>query len=123
MREMSANEYLFLRWMSEQHPRLLAAAEERRAGLHGAVDSITAALNSVMQTASSGLTAYVQGKQQLSLLKTNIARAKQGLPPLTDAGLAYSVPPDQLNAREFPTPIPWGLIALGVVGVYLVTRE
>lgn len=124
MKTMSPNEYLFLRWMNENHPSLLAAVEDRRAGLSGILDSVTGTLDSLMRSASAGLSTYVQGKQQLALLKTNVARAKQGLPPLTQSGVEYSASQSDIAARRFPTQLPmWVWVALAGGVFYLVSRK
>jgi len=123
MKSMSPNEYLFMRWMSENHPRLLATVEDRRAGLSGVLDSVTGALDALMKTASSGLSTYVQGKQQLALLKTNVQRAKSGLPPLTAEGFQYQVSDADMRAQRFPGGLPvWVWVALAG-GVFLLISK
>lgn len=119
---LTPNEYLFVRWMADKHPRLLAAAEDQakqRSALSGITDSIQNILNSV----SAGLSTYTQTKAQAKLVKTNVQRAAQGLPPVTETGALYTVPAADLQTQRMPGGIPvWGWIALGV-GALLLFRE
>lgn len=120
---MTPNEYLFLRWMSENHPKLLAAAEDevkKRSSLSGITDSLTNILNSV----SAGLQTYVQTKEQAKLVKTNVERAAQGLAPVTASGQPYTVSPSQMQTRTLPGNIPvWALVGGGLVLLYVLTRK
>lgn len=117
---LTPNEYLFIRWMADKHPRLLAAAEnqvKQRGALSGITDSIQNILNSV----SAGLQTYTQTKAQAKLVKTNVQRAAQGLPPVTESGQLYTVPDSDFQTRKMPGGIPvWGWIALGVGALFLL---
>lgn len=121
-RTLNASEYLFIRWMAENHPGLLAAAENQ-VRQQGQLSGLTDALNSILGAVNRGIDTYVKGKESVALVKLNVQRAKQGLPPLTEAGDAYRVSAEDLKNRSMPMMTPAKWVGLGLLGLWLLTRE
>lgn len=120
---LTPNEYLFIRWMSENHPELLTAAEDQvKRG--GALGSLTASLSNILNAVTSGLKTYVQGQQQVALVQQNVERATQGLPPVTATGAPYTVPPAQVAARTLPNDLTVPLlIGSGLLLLFFLLRK
>lgn len=120
MKELSASEYIFLKWLAETHPNLYQAAEERQKTLGGFMDSLSTVFTSISNAAPGLLNQYVKGQQELAMLKENLARAKAGEVPLTATGVPYGGP----VANNFFSSVPvWAWAILAAAGVYLVTRK
>lgn len=116
LRTLTPAQYAFMKWLNETHPNLLREAEERRASLHGFMDSLSQTFKTVMDKAPELLQQYVAGKQQIKQLELNIARAKAGQYPIESA---VGAPIAQVQSA-----IPWYVFAAGgAVLVYLLVRK
>lgn len=116
LKTLTPAQYAFIKWLSDTHPNLVAAAEERRASLNGFMDSLTNTFNNVIAKAPELLNQYVTGKAQVEQLKINIARAKEGQPPITNIPIA--------QAHSAASAVPgWVWAAGGAILVYLVVRK
>lgn len=114
LKVLSPAQFAFLSWLEKTHPNLLRAAEDRRASLDGFMDSITKVFDTVTTRTPELLNTYVTGKAQLEQLKLNIARAKEGKPPVTDIAAPL---------RETVSSVPnWAWAAGGAIAVYLLLK-
>jgi len=122
MKELTAPEYVFLKWLHETHPALYSAAEERQQSLSGFMDSLSTIFTNIANAAPDLLNTYVKGQAELATLKANLARAKAGEVPLNMSGQPYpGAYPQQSGALAgIPT---WVFVALGVGVVYLLVRK
>lgn len=118
LRSLSAAEYVFLRWLQDTHPRLYAEAETRQKGIGGFLDSFTQVIESIQKSAPDLMNQYMKGKQDLALLKENLARAKQGDMPIQAPGIVYQPPANALASVPWWA---WGLMGVGVL--VLVSRR
>lgn len=121
VKTMTAPEYAFVRWLSDKHPALLNAAEAnmQRAGMGALTDSI----NSLFSTVNRGLETYVKGKQAIALVKINVSRAKQGLPPIEADGGIYAISDRDMQQRPEIGGLPliaW--VAIGLGAFFLLRR-
>ena len=114
VKSKSKAQVAFLSWVKAKHPAFYAQLQQE-AGL----GDVATTFNNVLNSASTLLTHYVAGKQQVALLKLNIERAKQGQLPL-----------DQLQAtrlREGPAVSPgvptWVWVAGGAGLLFLLLRR
>jgi hypothetical protein len=119
MQELSAAEYVFLRWLQDTHPQLYADAEQRQKTIGGFLDSFGQVLESVSQAAPGILKTYVKGQQDLEVLRENLARAKAGEMPLASAGgMMY-----QPSANPLASVPIWAWALLGLGTVVLLVRK
>lgn len=71
-----------IQWMRVNHPALYETAMARVSGNLGALsDTISKVFSTITDTVAKLGPAYVQTRASLELLKANVKRAKQGLPP------------------------------------------
>ena len=78
MKELSASEYVFLKWLHETHPDLYQAAEDRQQSLSGFMDSLSTIFTNISNAAPDLLNQYVKGQAELATLKANLKRAQAG---------------------------------------------
>lgn len=122
MKELSASEYVFLKWLQDTHPALYQAAEERQKSLGGFMDSLSTVFTNIANAAPGLLNQYVKGKQELEILKANLARAKAGEVPVDAAGQPYFA--GNAPRQDFLSSVPgWAWAMLGIGAVYLLTRK
>ena len=98
----------FLTWLRFNHPLLYAKGAAKPVALAGFWDTVNKVFDTVSNTVVKAGTAYVQGRAALDLVKANVKRAKQGLPPINDlsemdeppgsGGFFGSIPPMVLYA-------------------------
>lgn len=84
-------------------------------------------VSTALDTAKEAIPAYFQYKTQSDIMEMNIARAKQGLPPVDPGTVApqvrviHDVPADvqaEINRFKFPVQVAmWG--AVGIAGFFL----
>jgi hypothetical protein len=123
MKELSASEYIFLKWLQETHPQLYAEAEARQQSIGGFMDSLSTVFTNIANAAPDLLKQYVTGQQELAVLKANLARAKAGEIPITNTGQPYATDAPGYRQNIFSTIPPWVLIAFGLGAVYLIARR
>lgn len=119
LREMSAAEYVFLRWLRDTHPALYAQAEDRQKTIGGFMDSFGQVLDTVSKSSTALLSQYVKGRQDLEVLKENLVRARAGEMPLQSAGGAL-YQPSQNPLAAVPM---WAWALLGIGATLLVVRR
>lgn len=129
MRTMTVNQYLFLKWMHDTHPGLYEASSAKQ--LSGFMDSLGTAFTTVIEAAPKLYSQYIDGKTQISLLKANLQRAQQNLPPVDASGQVittgmpgYAIPAGYpISNNPFASVPPWVWIAgAGVVALLLLKR-
>jgi hypothetical protein len=123
MKELSASEYVFLKWLADTHPQLYQAAEERQASLAGFMDSLSTVFTNISNAAPDLLNQYVKSQADLATLKMNLARAKAGDVPVTNAGQPYPVNAPGYNPSIFATIPLWVWLAFGAGAIYLLVRR
>jgi hypothetical protein len=113
----------FMQWLQATHPNIYRQAVPDESGMSGVMDSITNGFNSLMSNAGTLLNQYVAGKQQIDLLKINISRAKQGLPPISATGPSNAIASSD-SSSGFLSAVPlWAWIGLAVGGTWLLLRK
>lgn len=113
---------MFLQWLAINEPVIFKAAAERAEspGLSGIADFFTSAVDVIKQAAP----AITQYKAQSKILKVQLERAKQGLPPLDTADYAPTIKVQPQLTPETNYAIQQGLTSgvsggLGGIGKYL----
>lgn len=119
---MTPAQYAFMDWLAKTHPNLYDAAMPKGPELSGLFDSITNGFQNVVQGVSNALNTYVTGKEQLQLIKLNVARAQQGLKPVTDVN-AITAAPVLLNRLTIPTWVYWAGGAVLALLLWKMTRS
>lgn len=120
MKELSASEYVFLKWLHETHPALYQAAEDRQQSLSGFMDSLATVFTNISNAAPDLLNQYVKSQADLATLKANLARAQAGETPLQPNGQPY--PAGYSNALIPGIPM-WVWIAGSAAILYLLVRK
>jgi hypothetical protein len=116
LKTLTPAQYAFMRWLDQNHPEVLRAAEERRASLSGFLDSLSNTFNNVMEKAPELMKSYVDGKAQIEQLKINIERAKRGEYPIEQPLMA--------RAHSAVNTIPSWVWAAGAAGLlYLLLKK
>lgn len=123
MKELSASEYIFLKWLHDTHPALYQAAEERQQSLSGFMDSLATVFTNISNAAPDLLNQYVKSQADLATLKANLARAQAGQTPLQPNGQPYPV--NALgHSSSILSEIPlWVWLAFGAGAIYLLIRK
>jgi len=99
----------------------------------GAGSSFMDYINQALETAKTAIPAYFQYKTQADIMEMNIARAKQGLPPIDPGVVApqvkviHDVPPEvqgaildfKAGATKF---VLWGALGLGAFFLFRMVR-
>lgn len=120
MKELTASEYVFLKWLHETHPALYQAAEERQQSLAGFMDSLSTVFTNISSAAPDLLNQYVKSQADLATLKANLARAQAGDIPLRADGQPYPADYARSPIAGVPT---WVWVAFGAGALYLLTRN
>lgn len=120
MKELSASEYVFLKWLHETHPELYQAAEERQQSLSGFMDSLTTVFTNISNAAPDLLNQYVKSQADLATLKANLARAQAGEVPLNARGQPYPATPGNSMLSGVPV---WAWAIAGAGILYLLVRK
>jgi len=124
LKTLTPAQYAFVSWLYTTHPNIAREAEERREQLSGFMDSLTQVFNTVVTKAPDMLKEYVSGKQQIELLKINLARAKANEYPIDAGGSLYTGggAAAQLQAGIGGVPT-WAWIAGAGLVVFLLMRK
>ena len=122
MNTLTVNQYLFLRWLSKRHPKLYDAAGP--VALKGVLDVAGSLFQNVLEVAPKIYGQYVTGKQELKILKDNLARAQAGLAPVNADGTPFVLPPGSQYPDGVRSSIqPWMIWAAVGIGVFLLLRK
>ncbi|MGE0294707.1 MAG: hypothetical protein AB7P97_20340 [Hyphomonadaceae bacterium] len=120
----------FIQWLRTRHPQLYAMALNDPGTLAGFSDvwnKITTGVSNIIGKASEVLPAYLQTKQQIELLKLNIARAKAGMMPVdalpASAGGAVATQPAATGGGFMDSLPPWAIPAAIGVALLLFMRR
>lgn len=123
LKTLTPAQYAFVSWLYTNHPNIAREAEDRREQLAGFMDSLTKVFETVTAKAPDLLNQYVTGKQQVELLKINLARAKANEYPIDQSGSLYTggtvMQQMQTGVGGLPT---WAWIAGAGLLVYLFMR-
>lgn len=110
----------FLSWLRVNHPNLYQQSLPE-GGMSGLFDSLASGFKSIVSNASSALSTYVTGKEQMELLKLNVARAKAGLHPVTSLQQVYEPARPASAFGNIPT---WAIVTgVGVLAFLLFSRR
>lgn len=122
LKTLTPAQYAFVSWLYTNHPNIAREAEERREQLAGFMDSLTNVFNTVVTKAPDLLNQYVTGKQQIELLKVNLARAKANEYPIDQSGSLYTGGAPQMRATTGGIPA-WALVAGAGLVLYLLLKR
>ena len=92
--------------------------------MKGVLDVAGSLFQNVLDVAPKLYTQYVSGKQELKVLKENLARARAGMGPVNPDGTPFVLPPGTQYPSGVSSPFGnvWIWVAVGI-GVFLLLRE
>ncbi len=127
--QASQSQIAFMNWLRLNHPNFLTQLEQDSSlgDVSSVLKSVGASFKNIVSNASGLLDQYVTSKDQLALIKINLARAKQGLPPFNstaDFNASQRMASDAANQKPGLSMQSWLLIGGGgLVLLYLFTRK
>lgn len=128
----------FAEWLKRTHPQIYAMAVNKNAGLSGLGDTAptstttpagtTSFLDDVLGIVKQSVPVLLGTYQQKQLIDINVERAKQGLPPIDQTGIAPQVnvqlQPDQMTQVTQPIKYAlFGVFGLGLLFIILNSRK